>query len=48
VDLAIPSKGYGIKGMKERVESTGGEIMFESTPGAGMTIKVFMPIQNEE
>ena len=48
VDLSLPSQGHGIKGMRERVDSFSGDIQFESKPGAGMTIRVIMPIHSEE
>ncbi len=46
-DLTQPSKGHGMKGMRERVESFSGKIEFESGVGQGLTVNVFMPINIE-
>lgn len=36
-------KGYGLLGMRERVETVSGQIHIESQPGKGMKIKVKLP-----
>jgi signal transduction histidine kinase len=35
---------HGILGMRQRITSLGGEFGIESTPGAGTTIKIFVPL----
>jgi signal transduction histidine kinase len=37
--------GYGIRGMRERVEMLGGRFAIESLPGRGTTIHVTLPLQ---
>ena len=34
---------HGILGMRQRITSLGGEFRIESTPGAGTSIKIFIP-----
>jgi two-component system sensor histidine kinase UhpB len=46
-DLTQSSKGHGLKGMKERVESFSGNIEIDSRLNDGMSITVKMPINNE-
>jgi two-component system sensor histidine kinase UhpB len=42
-DLKLIKKGYGLLGMRERVETVSGHIHIESLPGQGMKIKVKLP-----
>ena len=35
--------GFGLSGMKERVEFLGGSLSIQSSPGIGTTIKVSVP-----
>ena len=42
-DLAEDSRGYGLVGMRERVESLGGALTIDSAPGAGTTVTVRLP-----
>ena len=35
--------GYGLVGMRERVEAAGGELTVESTVGQGTTVAVALP-----
>ncbi len=37
------SQGFGLRGMRERVESLGGHFHFESVPGQGVTVAVQLP-----
>jgi len=36
-------EGFGILGMRERVESMGGQFAFESNPGVGVRVRAWMP-----
>lgn len=38
-----PATGYGLRGMRYRVEESGGTMSVTSTPGAGTTIRVALP-----
>ncbi|XVQ12645.1 sensor histidine kinase [Spirillospora sp. CA-255316] len=38
---------YGLVGMRERAEAVGGELMVESSPGAGTTIFAVLPLAEE-
>ena len=42
-DLNLIKKGYGLLGMRERVETVSGHIHIESQPGQGMKITVKLP-----
>ncbi|MGO9885719.1 MAG: sensor histidine kinase, partial [Solirubrobacteraceae bacterium] len=37
------TNGFGLAGMRERVELLGGELTIESAPGSGTTIAVLLP-----
>ncbi len=37
-------KGFGLRGMRERVEARGGHVIIESGPGEGTTVVVMLPI----
>jgi signal transduction histidine kinase len=39
-----PPHGWGLEGMKERVESVGGRLQIESAPGNGTTIEALIPV----
>lgn len=41
--VAEPGGPYGLQIMRERAESSGGELSFETAPGAGMIIRVQIP-----
>ncbi|HEX6433617.1 MAG TPA: sensor histidine kinase, partial [Gemmatimonadales bacterium] len=43
VPSAIAGKGYGLNGMKERVERLRGTFSIESLPGEGTTISISLP-----
>jgi signal transduction histidine kinase len=43
-DAGDPTRGYGLVGMRERVESLGGALAIESAPGAGTTVTVRLPV----
>ncbi|MDP3184883.1 MAG: sensor histidine kinase, partial [Anaerolineales bacterium] len=38
-----PPRGWGLVGMRERVESVGGKLRIQSAPGKGTTIEVVVP-----
>ena len=39
----IPPSGWGLAGMRERVESVDGQFQLDSSPGKGTTIKITIP-----
>jgi signal transduction histidine kinase len=39
-----PPRGWGLAGMRERVESVGGQLSIDSKPGNGTTITVVLPV----
>ena len=43
-----PPHGWGLAGMKERVESIGGVLNIVSAPGAGTTIEARAPLNSKE
>jgi len=43
-DLKTIPRGFGLLGMKERIKSLNGEIMFDSCIGQGMSISVEIPL----
>lgn len=48
---SVEGEGFGILGMRERVESMGGQFRFESVPGTGVRVRATMPFiekQDEE
>lgn len=45
---AATSQGYGLEGMRERVEGLGGSISIQSRPGSGTTVTVRMPCLVED
>ena len=46
-DPALSYPGFGLQGMKERVQILNGDFKIRSTPGAGTQIKVTIPIEVE-
>ncbi len=46
-DPAAGHSGFGLGGMRERVELTGGELQIESTPGAGTRVMASIPLGGE-
>lgn len=42
-DPEAPGSGFGLLGMRERVEMAGGEIWIESSPGRGATVRALLP-----
>lgn len=44
-DINIPSRGLGLIGMRERVSSLGGELLLETAPNKGLSIRIEVPIQ---
>ena len=43
-DLQKRASGYGLGGMRERVEALSGSLLLQSRPGGGTTIKVSLPV----
>jgi len=39
-----PPRGWGLEGMRERVESVGGGLILHSAPGHGTTVEVIIPV----
>lgn len=46
-DLTKPIKGFGLKGMRERVKGLSGLMNLTSSPGNGMNISVEIPVKGE-
>jgi signal transduction histidine kinase len=46
-DVASRHEGFGLTGMKERVESMAGRLQIESAPGKGTTISLVLPVRDE-
>jgi PAS domain S-box-containing protein len=44
-DPATAKNGFGLLGMRERIDSLGGELTLDSAPGAGTRIAIRIPIQ---
>jgi signal transduction histidine kinase len=42
-----PPRGWGLEGMRERVEAVGGQLSLYSAPGHGTTIQVLIPLAPE-
>ncbi len=47
-DLDLPREGFGLRSMRERVETLGGSFQVESTPRKGTHIQARLPLTNEE
>ena len=47
-DPAVATAGFGLLGMRERVELLGGSLEIESAPGGGTTVTVRLPAQPRE
>jgi signal transduction histidine kinase len=43
-----PPRGWGLEGMRERVEAVGGRLILHSTPGRGTTVQVVIPLVPEQ
>lgn len=43
-NLADSNRGFGLRGMRERIKSLNGELKIKSQPGAGMTINAWIPL----
>ena len=41
-----PPRGWGIAGMRERVESLSGQLTLKSAPGQGTTVEVIIPLKD--
>ena len=42
-DKIVPD--FGLKGMKEKINSIGGNIEFSSLPGNGFSVKAYIPVE---
>jgi two-component system, NarL family, sensor histidine kinase DevS len=47
-DPTVATSGFGLVGMRERVELLGGDLQIESSPGAGTTVTVTLPIARRD
>ena len=43
-----PPRGWGLEGMRERVEAVGGRLILHSAPGHGTTVEVVIPLAPEQ
>jgi signal transduction histidine kinase len=43
-----PPRGWGLEGMRERVEAVGGQLNLHSAPGRGTTVEVAIPVGNPQ
>jgi two-component system sensor histidine kinase UhpB len=48
LDESRPGRGWGIAGMRERVESVGGMLRLESTPGKGTMVEAVVPLPDKD
>jgi signal transduction histidine kinase len=44
VETFAPPRGWGLAGMRERVESVGGQLVLRSEPGKGTLVEVSVPV----
>jgi signal transduction histidine kinase len=44
-DIASPTSGLGLAGMRERVALVGGRLRLETSPGTGTTIAAEVPLR---
>jgi signal transduction histidine kinase len=47
-DAAAANGGFGLTGMRERVELAGGELTIETVPGSGTTVSATIPVRPHE
>jgi signal transduction histidine kinase len=47
VDVRQIGSGNGLKGMRERLEAVGGELLIESKSGQGFNLAGFLPLKSE-
>ena len=47
-DAGVPVGHYGLLGLRERARLAGGELMVESEPGAGTTLRMSLPVATEQ
>jgi signal transduction histidine kinase len=47
-DPATVSGGFGLTGMRERVELAGGELRIDATPGGGTTVSATIPVRPDD
>lgn len=43
-DLSVTNRGFGLRGIKERIKSLNGEISLQSKPSEGMTVTARIPL----
>jgi two-component system sensor histidine kinase UhpB len=48
MDPDAHGRGFGLPGMRERVESLGGTLQLTSRPGRGVTLTVELPVAETE
>jgi signal transduction histidine kinase len=47
MDPRARTAGFGLSGMRERVEMAGGAFLLQSVPGRGMSFSATLPAQAE-
>jgi signal transduction histidine kinase len=47
-DNLSPPRGWGLAGMRERVESVGGELFVSSIPGRGTSVEITLPLVEKD
>jgi signal transduction histidine kinase len=45
--LTAGSGGFGLKGMRERIEKVGGQLVIETAPGKGTDITIVVPLRGQ-
>jgi two-component system, NarL family, sensor histidine kinase DegS len=48
VDTALSDRGLGLVGMRERVRLVSGELVIQSRPGAGTSIRARVPLSRSD
>jgi signal transduction histidine kinase len=47
-DAHVEHAGFGLLGMRERVDLLGGELAIDSSPGRGATVRARIPVQRRD
>lgn len=48
LEVIAPNTGLGTRNMQSRADMIGASIRFDSSPGNGTTIKIFLPLENNK
>jgi len=46
-DPSLPTSGFGLRGMRERVFALGGQVKIESQPGSGARLRLTLPVASQ-